>query len=125
MSIGRKLYTGFGSILGILVLLFVVSFTASHIEHTARNTASDALRSIQTIEKIRFQVMQGGLDLRNYLLSGDPRMESAKANDTKQLANTLREAREKATDDQLREVFSTIESNQQSWEDEFATPLIA
>src|SRR5580700_9559471 len=69
MSIGRKLYTGFGSILGILVLLFVVSFTASHIEHTARNTASDALQSIQTIEKIRFQVMQGGLDLRNYLLS--------------------------------------------------------
>ena len=71
MSIGRKLYTGFGSILGILVLLFVVSFTASHIEHTARNTASDSLQSIQTIEKIRFQVMQGGLDLRNYLLNDD------------------------------------------------------
>ena len=85
MTIGRKLYTGFGSILGILVLLFVVSFTASHIEHTARNTAAEALQSIQNIEKVRFQVMQGGLDLRNYLLSGDPRMESAKANDTKVL----------------------------------------
>jgi len=34
MTIGRKLYTGFGSILGILILLFVVSFIASHIEHT-------------------------------------------------------------------------------------------
>jgi len=32
---------------------------------------------------------------RNYLLSGDPRMESAKANDTKVLASTLRDAREK------------------------------
>jgi len=40
MTIGRKLYTGFGSILGILILLFVVSFTASHIEHSARNTAA-------------------------------------------------------------------------------------
>ncbi len=38
MTISRKLYTGFGSILGILVLLFVVSFTASHVEHNARNT---------------------------------------------------------------------------------------
>jgi hypothetical protein len=47
MTISRKLYTGFGSILGILVLLFVVSFTASHIEHTARNTAADALQSIK------------------------------------------------------------------------------
>src|SRR4029077_11958803 len=125
MTISRKLYTGFGSILGILILLFVVSFTASHIEHTARNTAADSLRSIQNIERVRFQVMQGGLDLRNYLLSGDPRMESAKANDTKLMEITLREAREKANDEQLREVYSSIESNEQSWEDEFAKPLIA
>src|SRR6266852_9394206 len=91
MTISRKLYTGFGSILGILILLFVVSFTASHVEHTARNNGASALQSIQTIEKVRFQVMQGGLDLRNYLLSGDPRMESAKANETKMLGNVLRE----------------------------------
>ena len=69
--------------------------------------------------------MQGGLDLRNYLLSGDPRMESAKANDTKSLEITLRATREKTNDDQLRDVYSSIESNQQSWEDEFAKPLIA
>jgi CHASE3 domain sensor protein len=125
MTIGRKLYTGFGSILGILILLFVVSFIASHIEHTARNTARESLQSIQSIELLRFQVMQGGLDLRNFLLSGDPRMESAKANDTKVLASTLREAREKTNDEQLRQVYSSIESNQQSWEDEFAAPLIA
>jgi methyl-accepting chemotaxis protein len=125
MTISRKLYTGFGSILGILILLFVVSFTASHGEHNARNTGATALQSIQTIEKIRFQVMQGGLDLRNYLLSGDPRMESAKANDAKTLETTLREAREKAADDQLKDVYSAIESNQQSWEEEFAKPLIA
>jgi CHASE3 domain sensor protein len=125
MTISRKLYTGFGSILGILVLLFVVSFTASHIEHSARNTAGEALQSIQNIEKIRFQVMQGGLDLRNYLLSGDPRMESAKANDSKVLGATLREVREKTHDDQLRDLYSSIETNQQSWDDEFAAPLIA
>jgi methyl-accepting chemotaxis protein len=125
MTISRKLYTGFGSILGILVLLFVVSFTASHIEHTARNTAADALHTIQIIERVRFQVMQGGLDLRNYLLSGDPRMESAKTNDAKLMEVTVRQAREKTNDDQLRDVFSSIESNQQSWEDEFAKPLMA
>jgi methyl-accepting chemotaxis protein len=125
MTIGRKLYTGFGSILGILILLFVVSFIASHIEHTARSTAAESLQSIQNIERLRFQVMQGGLDLRNYLLSGDPRMESAKANDAKILAITLREAREKTNDEQLRQVYSSIESNQQGWEEEFAAPLIA
>ena len=125
MTISRKLYTGFGSILGILVLLFVVSFTASHIEHSARNAGASALQSIQTIEKVRFQVMQGGLDLRNYLLSGDPRMESAKANDAKTLETTLRDAREKTNDDQLKDLYSSIGSNQQNWEEEFAKPLIA
>src|ERR1700682_2991655 len=37
----------------------------------------------------------------------------------------LREAREKTTDEQLRDVYSSIESDQQRWEEEFAKPLIA
>ena len=125
MTISRKLYTGFGSILGILVLLFVVSYIASHIEHSARNTAADALKSIQTIEGVRYQMMQDGEDLRNYLLSGDPRMETAQANDSRVLDTTLRDGREKASDDQLRQMYSTIASNQQSWQEEFAKPLIS
>ncbi len=125
MTIGKKLYVGFGSILGILVLLSLVSFTASQREHSARNTAAATLQSIQTIEKIRFQVMENGLDLRNYLLSGDPREESAEAAGVKALATILREAQNKTNDDRLREAYSSIESNQQSWEDDFAKPLIA
>jgi methyl-accepting chemotaxis protein len=125
MTISRKLYAGFGSILGILVLLFVVSYVASSIEHTARNTASDSLKTIKTIEEIHSQFMQGGLDLRNYLLSGDPRMETAKANDTKVLDDMLHEAKDKAADEQLRQLYAGLSNNQQTWEDEFAKPLIA
>src|SRR5258708_33859612 len=57
MTISRKLYIGFGSILGILVLLSLVSFTTSQREHSARNTGASSLQSIQIIEKIRYQVM--------------------------------------------------------------------
>src|SRR3984893_17771854 len=125
MTISRKLYVGFGSILGILVLLFLVSFFASQREHSARNAGASALQSIQTIEKIRYQVMENGLSLRNYLLSGDPREESAEANGVKTLATLLREPQNKTTDARLREAYSSIESNQQSWEDDFSKPLIA
>src|ERR1700681_5079602 len=83
MTISRKLYVGFGSILGILVLLSLVSFTTSPREHT---TESNGIRT---------------------------------------LANLLRDAQNKATDDRLREAYSAIESNQQSWEDDFSKPLIA
>src|SRR6267143_762266 len=123
MTIGRKLYIGFGSILGILVLLFLVSFTASQREHSARNTGAFSLQTIQTIEKIRFQVMENGLDLRNYLLSGDPRQEAAEANGIRTLASLIREA-QKTSDDRVREAYSAIESNQRSWEDDFSKPLI-
>jgi len=125
MTISRKLYIGFGSILGILVLLSLVSFATSQREHSARNTGASSLQTIQSIEKIRYQVMENGLDLRNYLLSGDPREEATEANGVRALGNLLREAQNKSSDDRLRETYSAIESNQQSWEEDFSKPLIA
>ena len=125
MTISRKLYVGFGSILGILILLFLVSFFASQREHGARNTAAAALQNIQTIEKVRYQVMKNGLDLRNYLLSGDPREETTLENDIRKLASILRDSEIKAGEDRLRETFSAIDSNQQSWGSDFSKPLIA
>jgi len=125
MTISRKLYVGFGSILGILILLFLVSFFASQREHGARNTAAAALQNIQTIEKVRYQLMKNGLDLRNYLLSGDPREETTLEADIRKLGNILREAEIKAGEDRLRDTFSAIDSNQQSWESDFSKPLIA
>src|ERR1700719_1278915 len=98
MTISRKLYVGFGSILGILVLLFLVSFFASQREHSARNTGASSLQSIQTIEKIRFQVMENGVSLRNYLLSGDPREETTEVHGIKTLAPILRDAHAKTND---------------------------
>jgi len=125
MTISRKLYVGFGSILGILVVLSLVSFTTSQREHNARNTGATSLQSIQTIEKMRYQVMENGLDLRNYLLSGDPREEAAEGNGVRNLGNLLREAQNRTSDDRLRDAYSAIDSNQQSWDEDFAKPLIA
>jgi len=125
MTISRKLYIGFGSILGILVILFLVSFTASQREHSARTTAAAALQSVQTIEKIRYQVMDNGLNLRDYLLSGDPHEEADEANGVKALTGMLRDAQNKNADDHLRDAYSSIESKQQRWEDDFSKPLIA
>jgi methyl-accepting chemotaxis protein len=125
MTISRKLYIGFGSILGILVLLSLVSFTASQIENGARKTGASSLENIQMLEKVRFQLMQTGLDLRNFLLSGDPRMETAHDNDVRALEEAIRTASDKSNDDHLRDVYSTLQSNEGRWEDEFAKPLIA
>jgi len=125
MTIRKKLYIGFGLILGIAVLLFLVSLTASQSEHGARSTSASTLNSIQTIEQVRFQIMNNGLNLRNYLLSGDPRQEAALSDGAKTLANLLRDAQSKANDDKLKETYISIESDQQSWAEEFSKPLVA
>ena len=60
MSIGKKLYLGFGASIGTLVLLLLISYGVSVREHSARNTGSVAMREVQDLEAIRFQMMQTG-----------------------------------------------------------------
>ena len=54
MTIGKKLYLGFGSILSILVLLLVVNLIAGLKESSARKEASMALESVRAIELVRY-----------------------------------------------------------------------
>ena len=75
MTIGKKLYIGFGSILFILIGLFVVNIIAGLREQSARADASGTLQSVRTIESVRYQIMLNRNNLNNFLLSGDPRDE--------------------------------------------------
>jgi len=125
MGISRKLYTGFGSILGILVLLFLVSFIASQHEHSARTSAAAALKNTEEIGLVRYQMMVNRLGLRNYLLSGDPREEANTLKGINDLSTMLRANQETANDERLRSVFSSIENTEQTWVDDFCKPLIA
>ncbi len=125
MTISRKLYTGFGSILGILVLLFLVSFIASQHEHSARTSAAVALQNTEEIERVRYQMMVNRLALRNYLLSGDPREEANTSKGIDDLQAMLRLSTETANSERLRSAFASIESTEQSWIEDFCKPLMA
>src|SRR5579864_71605 len=125
MTISRKLYTGFGSILGILVLLFLVSFIASQHERSARTSSGVALRNTEAIEQVRYKMMENRLGLRNYLLSGDPREETNTLKGVNDLEAILRKDQEAANEDRLRSAFSSIETTEQAWAEDFCKPLIA
>jgi len=75
MTIGKKLYAGFGLILATLSVLFIVNIFAGWREETARDEASKALDSVRTVESVRYQIMLNRLNMNNFLLSGDPRDE--------------------------------------------------
>src|SRR5437868_1491385 len=71
MTIHKKLYYGFGSVVAVMICLFVLNTTAMLRERSARVAASGAREDTRLVESVRFQIMQNHLYLRSYLLSGD------------------------------------------------------
>jgi methyl-accepting chemotaxis protein len=125
MSIGKKLYAGFGLILAILVSLFLVNSFAALRERTARSDSAASLDSVRTIESVRLQIMLNRLNLDNFLLSGDPRDEEKVNKGTSDLTDILKRGEAQANSDLVRTALIQVESTEASWADNFSKPLLA
>jgi methyl-accepting chemotaxis protein len=125
MTIGKRLYRGFGSILLILVVLFFVNLIAGWKESSARKDASTALESVRAIESARYQIMLNRLNLNNFLLSGDPRDEEKVTRGLQELTDIMKRGQAQAGSDLLRISLIQVEGTEASWADNFAKPLLA
>src|ERR1700691_2370129 len=125
MTIGKKLYLGFGAILAIMLVLFIVNIFTVRREYNARATVRDTLASVQTIEAVRLQMMADRLFLGNYLLSGDLRDEDRTNKGVNDLLATLKDAESKVTDINLRAALSQVDENERGWSENFAKPMMA
>src|SRR5882757_294678 len=125
MTIGKKLYLGFGSILSILVLLLIVNLIAGLKESSARKEASMALESVRAIELVRYQIMLNRLNLNNFLLSGDPRDEEKVTHGLQDANESMKRGESQAGSDALRTALIQVEGTEASWADNFAKPLLA
>jgi methyl-accepting chemotaxis protein len=125
MTIGKKLYLGFGSTLSILLLLLVVNLIAGFKESSARKDASTALESVRAIESVRYQIMLNRLNLNNFLLSGDPRDEEKVTRGLQDVNEIMKRGESQAGNDLLRTALIQVEGTETSWADNFAKPLLA
>ncbi len=123
MSIGKKLYWGFGSILGIVVVLFVVNILAVRWTQSSSATAAQALETMRKAEAVRFQMMQNRLYLANYLQSGDTREVSALDAGITSLREQLGKAAADGSE-QRRAAFGHVRETEAQWQESFAKPLI-
>ena len=71
MSIRKKLYWGFGSILIIVFALFIANIFAVLHERNAKTLSDQVVELVQAKSKLDEVRMQNQLRLRNFLLSGD------------------------------------------------------
>ena len=125
MTIGKKLYYGFGAVLSILVVLFGINIVTGFKERSARADASTALDSVRTIEAVRYQIMLNRLNLNNFLLSGDPRDEDKVNHGLNDLTDIIKRGEAQAGSEMLRTALIQVESTEASWADNFAKPLLA
>jgi methyl-accepting chemotaxis protein len=117
MTIGKKLYTNFGIILSMVVVLFLVNWSAVQREHAAKELAD-------TTNAVRFQMMQNRLYLSNYLLSGDTREVDRMNEGLRSLSDKLEQGKNLAHSDQVKTALAKVQQLEQAWGKEFAQPLI-
>src|SRR5205823_8569662 len=110
MTIGKKLYAGFGLILGILVLLFLVNIFAGFKERSARDDASTALESVRTVESVRYQFMLNRRNNNNFLLSGDPRDEEKVTKGLMDIVDQVKRGVSQAYSEAVRTALIQVES---------------
>ena len=125
MTIGKKLYLGFGSIVVILVLLFITNTAVVFKQRAASRDATVALENVQSLEAVQVKMMQVRLSLQDYLLTGDARQHERMTRDAAGLADLFSTGRSRARTDTLRDVLYRMEGNERDWIDKFASPLIA
>jgi len=125
MTIGKKLYAGFGLILAIFCVLMMVNIISGLVAKSARNNAGMALESKTTIESVRNQIMLNRLNMNNFLLSGDPRDEEKVNKGLTDMADLIKRGEAQAGNDALHTALIQVESTEASWADNFAKPLIA
>ena len=125
MTIGKKLYAGFGLILGLLLILILVNIFAGWMEKSARTNANAALESVRAVESVRYQIMLNRLNMNNFLLSGDPRDEEKVNKGFTDISDLLKRGESQTSSDAVRTALIQVESTEASWADNFAKPLMA
>jgi methyl-accepting chemotaxis protein len=125
MTIGKKLYMGFGAILAIMLILLVVNIFTVMRQFSTGNQATATLNDEQAIRQVQYNISENRLNLANYLLSGDLRDEDKTNKGINDLQQLLKDSETKVTDQNLRTALSQVEDNEQQWADNFAKPMIA
>ena len=94
-------------------------------QYSTRSAVAATLADVQTIEDIRYKMIENRLSLGNYLLSGDLRDEDKTNKGVSELQDLLKQGEAKANDAGLRSALSQVEDNERGWADNFAKEMIA
>jgi methyl-accepting chemotaxis protein len=116
MSIGKKLYYGFGALIAMMALLFLVSLAARWRDKSARENTAE-------IGDIRGLVTQNNLALNSYLLSGSPDEVKKISDGDSRLLDRIDHFKDRVNSEQ-HAALEKLQSAERDWMSKFANPVI-
>jgi len=125
MTISKRLYYGFGAVVGILLVLFFVNLITGWKQRSAQSDATSAIESLRTLDAVRYQIMLNRHNMDNFLLSGDPRDEEKINKGFTDVMDLIKRGQAQASNDALKAALIQVDSTEASWADNFAKPLLA
>jgi len=128
-SIGGKLYLGFGLIMTIVVLAFIVNWAAVQHEQNTRALYKKSITMVENLSKLDRVRNQNRLFLRNFLLNGDRREADSLARGQSELEAQISQIKETANaidDDntRVRQLLDQLADSEREWLRSFANPLM-
>ena len=128
-SIGGKLYMGFGLIMAIVVVAFVLNWGAVWHEQNTRIVYKKSITMVENLSKLDRARNQNRLFLRNFLLNGDRREADALAkgeNDVELLINDIKENGTSLGENtsRARQLLDQLAEAEREWGRTFAAPLM-
>ena len=128
-SIGGKLYMGFGLIMAIVVVAFVLNWGAVWHEQNTRIVYKKSITMVENLSKLDRARNQNRLFLRNFLLNGDRREADSLAkgeSDVDLLINAMKETGNSLGDNtaRARQLLDQLAEAERDWGRIFAAPLM-
>ena len=127
MTIGKRLYRGFGMVLGIFLVLLIVNVLVMSNERSATKKASNLFQDQRAVSDVGFQMMQNRQALGNYLLSGAPSEAEAMSRGYDDLMKKIDDAAAQLNepDEQpAKDALFKLKDAEQQWKQRFADPLV-
>src|SRR5581483_5201578 len=124
MTIRNKLFLGFGSLLGLVLLLFLINISSVWNQAGTRNSMKKATDSSISIEKLRYQMAENLSNLNKYLLSGNVKDLNAFESGRAQFGGLLKQASINSVSTEQTNALNDVKTDEQAWYDQVAAPRI-
>ena len=124
MTIGKKLYWGFGLVLGLVVVVSLITLSVMGYERVSVQRMQTLFNAQRTTSEISTRMMENHQKMDYYLLSGIPQalveVQKGQAELESKLSNLISATTDADVKDNLKRVLET----EKRWKVEFVDPLI-